>query len=110
VIFALLNHADFKGRDELLSQVNGARVVGRCGCGCATVTLAVDSSRPEATIESPIPSEATVVGSDGQGIGGVLLFVADGRLSELEIYSFDEDPIEQFPPVELLELAQNPRP
>jgi hypothetical protein len=106
VMLALLNHADFEGRDEFLSQVGRTRVIGRCACGCATVVLAVDASRPQAAVASPIPIEATVLALDGQGIGGVLLFAADGRLSELEVYSFTDEPISAFPPPEQLRLGK----
>jgi hypothetical protein len=69
-LLALLNHADFTGRDELLAQVDAVQVVGRCACGCATVDLAVDATPAAPSVFSPIPNEATVIGADGESIGG----------------------------------------
>jgi hypothetical protein len=103
-LLALLGHADFDGRDALLAQVGSARVVGRCGCGCATVDLAVDTAA--ARCATPIPNEATVLDDRGDAIGGVLLHAADGRLSTLEVYSDHGDPIERVPPPERLRLRR----
>jgi hypothetical protein len=48
-LVAVLAHADFRGRDALLDQVETAHVDGLCGCGCATVFLTVDRELPPAT-------------------------------------------------------------
>jgi hypothetical protein len=97
-LLALLDQEDFPGRDDLVAQFRSARVVGYCGCGCATVHLAVDGDGPRAQqTRGPIPAEATVLDSDGEAIGGVLVFLDEGCLSLLEIYSHD-DPISPFPP------------
>jgi hypothetical protein len=101
---AVLNYADFDGRDALLAQVDAARVVGFCGCGCATVDLAVDSAAPASSSASPTPNEATVLGADGEPIGGLLVFVKDGYLAMLEVYAFSGDPISPFPSRERLKL------
>ena len=100
---AVLNYADFDGRDALLAQVDSARVVGYCGCGCATVLLAVESAAPASSSGSPIPNEATIIGADGDPLGGLLVFLEDGYLATLEVYSYD-DPISPFPPMERLKL------
>ena len=107
-LLTLLDHAGFRGRGELREQVDHARVVGVCDCGCATVDLEVDAAAPPAPRDtpSPIPNEATVLGEDGGASGGVLVFVSDeGRLSMLEVYSYDVEPISEFPPPERLELT-----
>jgi hypothetical protein len=108
VIRVLLEHADFEGRDELLGQVAAARVVGRCGCGCATVVLAVDKEPADDAASYPIPNQATVLDEDGNLIGGVLLFVKDGCLAELEVYSFEEEPIRTLPQPDRLRLEVEP--
>jgi len=90
---------DFPGASELRLQQAHARVVGRCQCGCATVDLAVDvsSAPPALGVPSPIPAEAEVVGEGDQPVGGVIVFLKDGYLSGLEIYSYGE-PIRAWPP------------
>ncbi len=56
-LLALLNYADFDGRDALLAQVDSARVDWYCGCGCATVTLTLDPAAPSAgRTYRPIPN------------------------------------------------------
>ncbi len=104
MLLALLNHADFDGRDELLAQVEVARVVGYCGCGCASVDLAVDGSPAATSVAHPIPNEATVLGADGEAVGGLLVFVSDGYLSMLEVYNYSIEPISPLPPTARLEL------
>jgi hypothetical protein len=107
-ILALLGHADFEGRDELLAQVDETLVVGRCGCGCATVELARGEAARGDDPARPIPNEGTVLGPDGEPIGGLLLFVAEGGLAELEVYSFAEEPISVFPPPDALRIHVAP--
>ncbi len=60
---AVLGAADFAGRDSLLAQIPSARVVGRRGCGCATVDLEVDGvgDGDDGLVATPIPNEATVI-------------------------------------------------
>ena len=42
----------------------------------------------------------------GETIGGVIVFVDDGYLSSLEIYSIAYEPISQFPPLDRLRLFE----
>jgi hypothetical protein len=103
-LLALLNYADFEGRDALVEQVDSARVKWYCGCGCATVNLSVDPAVPSARkTYRPIPNEAIVVDLNGENIGGVIVFADDGYLSSLEIFWYDE-PISPFPPLDRLQL------
>src|SRR5687767_5478014 len=103
---ALLGHADFPGRDALREQLGSTTVVGHCSCGCATVDLAVDPAAPAAPdARSPIPTDADVLGDDGEPVGGVIVFVDDaGYLSMLEVYAYGEQPIAPFPGPERLRL------
>ena len=104
-LLAVLEAADFDGRDALVAQVESARVVARCPCGCATVDLAVDADAPVAPGDASIvPNGAAVLGADGDEIGGVLVLLEGGRLATLEIYSYG-DPIPAFPPAARLRPA-----
>ena len=106
-LLALLNYADFNGRDALVEQVDFARVDWYCGCGCATVNLIVDPAAPSARrTYRPIPNEASVVDPNGESIGGVIVFADDGYLSNLEVFWF-EHPISPFPPLDQLELFKH---
>jgi hypothetical protein len=101
-LVAVLGHADFVGRAALLEQVDTVRVVGCCDCGCATVDLAIADAAPSDAIACPIPNEATVLDAHGEAMGGVLVFVRDGHLTQLEVYGYGEEPISPFPPVDRL--------
>jgi hypothetical protein len=103
-LMAILAHADFDGRDALVTQAETAQVNSYCGCGCATVGLEVDrtgSQAPDAP--SPIPNTAHVFDADGEPIGGIIVFLDDGYLTKLEIYWY-ENPISPFPPLHRLIL------
>jgi hypothetical protein len=103
---ALLNYADFVGRDALVEQVDSARADWYCGCGCATVNLSVDPTVPSARkTYRPIPNEAMVVELNGENIGGIIVFADDGYLSNLEIFWCDE-PISPFPPLDRATAVQ----
>ncbi|MEU9013453.1 hypothetical protein AB0D12_27565 [Streptomyces sp. NPDC048479] len=96
VLTALLS-SDRPGFAELRGQIPYARTTEPCGCGCATVSLEVarDGVEPAAAAANPV-AEADVSTTDGR-LGGVLLFVTDGYLSLLEIYSLEEEPFATWP-------------
>ena len=97
---------DFPGSAELVKQLPWTMVTGTCDCGCATVDLAVDRTGclPAAS-PSPVPSEARVVDAAGEPIGGILVFLGEGYLVMLEVYSFYGPPIADFPPPAKLVLV-----
>jgi hypothetical protein len=103
-LLALLNYADFEGRDALLEQAELARANWLCACGCASVNLEVDSSAPSCgKTYRPIPNEAEVLDAHGESIGGIIVFADDGYLSNLEVY-WHFEPISPFPSLERLRL------
>jgi hypothetical protein len=106
VIRAVLDYADFDGRDVLVAQISSARVVSRCGCGCATVDLRVGDPIEGRSTAEPIPNEADVIDGDGQPVGGVMVFVTGGLLSMLEVYSNGDEPIDPLPALSSLDLYQ----
>jgi hypothetical protein len=106
-LLAILGHADFVGRDELVAQVDSTLVVGYCGCGCATINLQVGSGAPPAPLTpSPISTRPTVLDAAGEAIGGIVIFLDnEGYLGSLEIYGWLESHgISPLPPVNRLEF------
>lgn len=102
-LLALLTHSEFDGRDALLVQLASTRVTGYCGCGCASVDLAGRPDAPAAPrTKSPIPNQARVIDADGEDLGGVIVFLTDGRMSLLEVYAHDQ-PISPLPSAERLQ-------
>jgi hypothetical protein len=94
----------FLDAQRLRAQAGSVVAAGRCPCGCASIHLDVGhtpglAARPP----SPVPVQPQIMGDDGQPVGGVLLFLQDGWLSYLEVYSYHE-PIPWFPSTDRLDL------
>lgn len=91
---ALLAASDPVGA-ALLAQVPHTRVVGRCGCGCATVDLEVDRTAvaPAQSHDNP----AVEAGYTDPDSAGVMVCTEGGYLSLLEIYSVADEPISAWP-------------
>lgn len=67
-------------------QLDRVTVVGHCICGCPSVDLAVDDI--ETSGASEIIGDA--IGDSPEGLHvGVILHCREGRLSELEVYPFE---------------------
>ena len=104
----LLAHG-FMDAEQLRAQAASVVVTGRCACGCASIDLDVEHTLQHtlpglaAGTPSPVPVQPQIVGDDGQPVGGVLLFLEDGWLSYLEVYSYRE-PIPRFPSIDRLAL------
>lgn len=98
-VIARLLAMSFPGRDELRAQLPFAIIVGQCGCGCATVNLAVDRAAAPAPVLSGAPVSADI--SDGEFYAGIVLLVdGEGYLSCLEVYSIGDEPVRRLPPAE----------
>jgi hypothetical protein len=74
---------------EFTPQLEHARVVGRCGCGCPTIDLGIGASDTRTVGASQILAEFVGTSPEGWQVG-VLLHARDGKLSELEIYNLSE--------------------
>ena len=67
-------------------QIQRARVVARCGCGCPTVDL--DTEGAGRCLVGPSTIIANGRGRDKAGVlVEVILHVREGKLSELEVYA-----------------------
>ncbi|MGY1639494.1 hypothetical protein ACI78V_22840 [Geodermatophilus sp. SYSU D00742] len=89
---ALLGHA-FDGVEQLRVQARRVTASPGCTCGCGTLDLHVPDTVPLSPATGPVPVEGTVVGADGEPVGGVLLVVDGGRLSCLEVYPLGSEPL-----------------
>ncbi|XER99788.1 hypothetical protein HEP87_00730 [Streptomyces sp. S1D4-11] len=91
----------------LRAQLPHARVVGRCGCGCATVDVGVDH-----TAVPPAPAHGNPVADAWYAEpedAGVMVFTKDGYLSLLEIYSASSEPISTWREPRFVERRARPR-
>jgi hypothetical protein len=87
---ALLAH-EFPGVRQLREQALHVLAKRGCGCGCGTIEFVSDgASSPRSAVSSPAPVEGLVYDADGDVVGGLILFLQDGTLQSLEIYSYDQ--------------------
>ena len=108
-LLAILGHADFEGRDELVAQVDSTAVSAYWGCGCASVNFQVEPGAPRAlSTPSPIPNEALILDADGESIGGIIVFLDDGYLSCIDVHDWLDDAhgISPLPPLDRLVLVE----
>ena len=83
----LIEHGTPEARD-LRSQVEQARVVSHCRCGCPTVDLGITGMERTSGGSQIL---ADFIGQTPEGFRvGVLLHAREGRLSELEVYNLSE--------------------
>jgi hypothetical protein len=104
-VLSFLLEPEFPGVEALRRQAETARVVRQCECGCATIDLATDPAAPAAEgVREPNVVEARGrARDDGRPPPELILFVRDGRLSSVEIVSYDEPIFDVFPAPEEFE-------
>lgn len=61
-----------------------------CSCGCGTIELRPRHGMPAFGAPSPVPSEGIVLDTSGEVAGGLLLFLHNGLLLSLEVYSYGD--------------------
>jgi hypothetical protein len=104
---AFLSH-DFPGVEALRAQTPGLLAKRGCLCGCGTIDLIPQRDGLEPSdARSPVEVSGHVVDADGNPVGGVMLWLEDGFLTSLEVYSYDE-PL-PLPAVSRLEWQLTPR-
>ena len=90
-----------------LPQLDHARVIGKCSCGCPTVDVSVPAQFRVADPPSGRPLADAFGRVDGKLVG-VMLFHTDGLLCLLETYALDdfEDSVFELPAATTLEPAR----
>lgn len=85
----LLRYAAPKEALAFISQLEHARVTGKCSCGCPTVDLEVP---PEFRVIDPPPNRplADATGRVNGKLVGVMLFQSGGLLSLFEGYRLED--------------------
>jgi hypothetical protein len=85
-----------------LPQIERIRAASSCTCGCPSISLVVSDGIP-AAVAGKDGVVADLSGQTADGISvGVLVFQDDGRLSELELYPYDNDGPFGLPTIESL--------
>ena len=98
--------ADFEGREILREQAATAKTAGSsCDCGCPSFYLNPDRQLPAAPIQEPVAVEAH--GNDpGGNLVGVLLFVDEGYLADLEVFGYDSSEFAGLPRPQDLKISE----
>jgi hypothetical protein len=85
---------------ELIEQIENAKVISKCNCGCPTVDLEVANVDNQS-----INFHLSASGYSPEGIPvGVILHVRNGVLSELEAYSEDGTKVFDLPEADKLKI------
>ena len=79
----------FPGSEPLRTQALTAVATRGCDCGCGTVDLEPTTTAQPSGLPDGPAAEANIVVA-GQPQGGVLLFVRNGLLDRLEVYSYEQ--------------------
>jgi hypothetical protein len=102
LLWSLLAH-DVEGGDDLRAQLKHALVESSCECGCGSIGF-VPAEPIEAILlakedeidrdlmppATPLPVVGEVLDDDGSVVGGVLAFVRNGRLVDIEVFSLGD--------------------
>jgi hypothetical protein len=85
----LLRHAAPPEAIPFITQLNHARVTGRCPCGCPTIDLSVPQ---ELRVDDPPPNRplADASGRVNGKLVGIMLFQSGGLLTLLETYRLED--------------------
>ncbi|HSU14964.1 hypothetical protein [Longimicrobium sp.] len=95
----MLEHGEADGR-AFLPQLGRARVVSRCGCGCASIALAVDG------LHRPAAGGLRILGDfvhgDGDEVSGIFIFEREGVLAGIEVHALGGGTPASLPAPEVL--------
>lgn len=87
-----------------LAELEGLRVVARCGCGKCPTVLFGHGTSAEPLTSGPMTEVASYRGRNAEGVTvGVVLIDRGGKLAELEAWSPEGNDIASWPPVTKLE-------
>jgi hypothetical protein len=94
----LLEHGKGEAR-QFIEQLEHARIVSRCPCGCASVDFSI-SGKPHATGEMNILCEY-LFGDEGDP-KGIFIWECNGILAGLEVYGLATEAPAALPKIEIL--------
>lgn len=77
-----------EGAEDYLPQIERARVVQRCGCGCASVDFSVEGNKPNVRAGMEVLSDYSWRTSAGN-LCGAFVFAREKQLAGLEVWSID---------------------
>jgi hypothetical protein len=96
VLVAILSKLDHPERDVLLDQLVYLSVEPDSIATWTSLSVS-DGARPVMDVPEPINVDATVVDDQGEPIGGIVLFLTDGYLSDIDYFWYEGERPEAFP-------------
>jgi hypothetical protein len=104
-----LEHGSDEAR-SYLPQIEGMLARRSCGCGCPSISLVVsDNALPAIAGKERIVVDLTGRSVEGASVG-VLIFQDEGKLSELEIYSYGDEGEFGLPTIESIASFEGGKP
>lgn len=85
----------FDGVEALREQWEHANVESSCACGCGSIGFVFDAdfdATPSAA-PNPLPVEGEIVDAKGEVVGGIIVLIRDGLLDDVDVHSFDDEPL-----------------
>lgn len=93
----LLEHL-LAGRPGLLAQLPHTTLGATCRCGCVCVDLEVDTAAvAPCRVAQDLAADASFPHEGTPDLGGCMVWVSEGYLSYLEVYSLGEGPVTDWP-------------
>ena len=101
VIRWLLEHAA-RDNSTFVEQLEFAKVVARCGCGCASVDFSINGVRPPVTAGMAMIADFQWHNEKGH-LQGAYVFERNGLLAGLDLWSIDgQSTPDAMPPIDKL--------
>lgn len=91
--------------EKYLGQLDQARVISQCDCGCASFNLQIGNHPADSTAGMEIISDY-IVWNGRESIGGVFVYLQDGMLSGLEAHRWLDKPLALPNPEMLIPLEE----
>lgn len=106
----LILSKEFDSVGDLRAQADRVLAYSSCLCGCGSIGFEHPNGfRPGpagVTPKTRVALDPIVSNQDGQEIGGLILFLRDGLLDDLEVYSYGSDPL-PLPQVERVRFVED---
>jgi hypothetical protein len=110
-LLEFLVRGEWRGEKTARSQISSGRHGGEWGPGDPSFRVIVPAGAPRLEVSDGIlpVSDRIVLDEDGStAVGGVMLWVKDGRIDEFEYYRFDSEPA-TLPPTNRVTTWDDPR-
>lgn len=110
-ILEFITSGDYEGSEAVRAQVHTARHAGEWSSGDPSFHILTDEACPRIEVgDGILPStDRPVLDDDGSPGGGVMLWVLDGRIDDLEYYWYD-DSDRKLPSIDRITTWDDPRP